>query len=136
MARSKTLALDTNCVLRWLLRDNPQQADEIEHYLRTMKTRLHVADIVFAEVVWVLKSYYEFDDALIEGFMRKVVEHNNINCNRELFNNVLEHMNTRPKVSFVDTCLVWYAGIGEARLLTFDKTLARKFPRLTQLAGE
>lgn len=134
MARGKALALDTNCVLRWLLRDNIQQADIVEHHLKTAKSRLYVADMTFAEIVWVLKSYYQFEDRLIEGFMRKIVEHDKINCNRELFSKVLDHLTTRPKVSFVDTCLVFYAGLSDAKLLTFDKTLAKKFPRLTHLA--
>ena len=136
MAQSKPIALDTNCVLRWLLRDNNTQADIVENHMKAAKARLHVSDMVFAEVVWVLKSYYEFDDRLIEGFMRKLIENDKINCNRELFGRVLDHINTRPTVSFIDTCLVFYAELSDARLLTFDQKLAKKFPRLAQLAGE
>lgn len=136
MAQNKPVALDTNCVLRWLLRDNTAQADVVDHHLKAAKARLHVSDMVFAEVVWVLRSYYEFDDGLIEGFMRKITEHDKINCNRELFGRVLDHMNTCPKVSFVDTCLVFYAQLSETSLLTFDQKLVKKFPRLTRLAGE
>lgn len=128
------LALDANCLLRWLLQDNPRQAAVVTRYL-TEPTRLHVADMAFAEVAWVLKSVYGFDDDLIEGLLRKVVEHNKINCNGALFGQVLNHMNTKPKVSFVDTCLTFYAGLSDAKLLTFDKTLAKKFPRLVKLAA-
>lgn len=128
---NKSLALDTNCILRWLLRDNIEQADIVEYHLKNAKGRLHIADMVLAEVVWVLSSFYKLDDALIEGFLRKVVEHDKISCNRDLFRKVLDHMTTQPKVSFVDTCLVFYANLGDVKLLTFDKTLAKKFPRLT-----
>lgn len=129
------LALDTNCLLRWLLQDNQPQANIVGTYLKDSKTKLHVADMAFAEAVWVLKKFYKFDDELIEGFMRKIVEHDKINCNRALFGQVLDHMNTSPKVSFVDTCLVFYAGLADAKLLSFDKTLAKKFPRLVKLAA-
>lgn len=129
------LALDTNCLLRWLLQDNRTQADIVARHLETAKTKLHIADMVFAEAVWVLKSFYAFDDKLIEGFMRKVIEHDKISCNRALFTQVLDDMNTSPKVSFVDTCLAFYASLNNARLLTFDRTLAKKFPRLTKLAA-
>lgn len=135
MASSKPLALDANCVLRWLLWDNPEQAEVVNRHLQTSRTRVHVSDLVLAEVVWVLGSYYEFDDRMIEGLVRKVVEHHNISCNRALFTKVLEHMNTTPKVSFVDTCLVFYAGLADAKLLTFDKKLAKKFPRQVRLGG-
>jgi predicted nucleic-acid-binding protein len=129
------LALDTNCLLRWLLKDSETQAAIVEDYLISSKAPLHVADMAFAEVVWVLGSTYGFPDALVESFVRKIVEHNKINCNRALFGQVLDHMNTSPKVSFVDTCLVFYAGLGDAKLLSFDKTLAKKFPRLVKLAA-
>lgn len=136
MASNKPLALDANCILRWLLWDNPQQAEVVDHYLQSSRTRLHVSDLALAEVVWVLGSYYEFDGQMIESLVRKVVEHRNINCNRALFTQVLEHMNTTPKVSFVDTCLVSYAGLADAKLLTFDRKLAKKFPRAVRLGGE
>jgi len=129
------LALDTNCLLRWLLQDNPVQATTVARYFETTPGKLHVADIVFAEAVWVLKRFYGFDDELIEGLMRKVVEHDKINCNRALFGRVLDHLSSSPKVSFVDTCLVFYAALGDGKLLTFDKALSKKFPRLVKLAS-
>lgn len=129
------LALDTNCLLRWLLEDNKAQAAIVEKHLASSQRQLHVADMALAEVVWVLSSTYGFPDVLVEGFVRKIVEQKKITCNRVLFNQVLEHLNTSPKVSFVETCLAFYAGLSNAQLLTFDKTLAKKFPRLVQLAG-
>jgi len=129
------LTLDTNCILRWLLDDNAKQSQIVADIITTSKSPLHVTDMAIAEVVWVCKSVYGHDNHLVEGFVRKIVEHSKINCNRALFNQVLDHMNTSPKVSFVDTCLAFYAGIGDAKLLTFDKTLAKKFPRLVKLAG-
>lgn len=128
-------ALDTNCLLRWLLNDQPTQSKIVSSYLKSSASRVHVADLVLAEVAWVLKSFYKLDDHLVEGFLRKVVEHENINCNRVLFNKVLDDYNTSPKVSFVDLCLAHYAGLADAKLLTFDKALAKKLPRVVELAG-
>ena len=116
------LALDTNCLLRWLLQDNEKQAAIVDAHLKSSKMSLHVADMAVAEMVWVLSSTYGFPDVMVEGFVRKVVEQGKISCNRALFNQVLDHMNTSPKVSFVDTCLAFYAGLNDARLLTFDKS--------------
>lgn len=129
------LALDTNCLVRWLLQDNEAQAAIVDSYMVKSRSRLHVSDLVLAEVVWVLSSAYKLDDQLIERLLRMVVENSKINCNRVLFNKVLDHMNTAPKVSFVDTCLAFYAELGMAKLLTFDKTLAKKFPRAVRLAA-
>ncbi len=126
--------LDTNCLLRWLLWDNEQQALVVDRYLETSKSKLHVADMTVAEVVWVLKKAYAFDDRMTEGFIRKIVEHENIKCNRMLFNKVLDNMNSSPRVSFIDLCLAHYAGLSDTKLLTFDKTLAKKLPDLVALA--
>lgn len=127
--------LDTNCVLRWLLNDNPRQARVVTDYLRTSKTKLQVTDLVFAEVAWVLKSVHDLDDIIIEGFLRKIVENNDLSCDRQLLNRVLDELNASPKVSFVDLYLAHYAGFSGNKLLTFDKTLAKKLPKLVKLAG-
>jgi len=126
-------AIDTNCLLRWLVRDVPEQVAIIDDILK--RERVHVADMAIAETVWVLKRYYGTSDETIAQAVAKIVEHPNINCNGALFGQVLNHMNSSPKVSFVDTCLAFYAGLGDAKLLTFDKTLAKKFPRLVKVAA-
>lgn len=128
-------ALDTNCLVRWLLWDDSGQAEVVERCLRTSKTRLHVADMAIAETVWVLKKVYGLTDTLVEGLVWKIIEHDNIACNQALFARVLDQMGKSPKVSFVDICLAHYAGLSGATLLTFDKTLAKRFPRLVRLAS-
>ena len=128
------LALDTNCLLRWLLEDNEEQAAVVDEHLRSSKARLHVADLAVAEAVWVLKKVYGFDDDLVVGLARKIIEHDKINCNRALFGPVLAELNKSPKVSFVDICLAYYADMGGAKLLTFDRTLAKRFPRMVKQA--
>jgi len=127
------LALDTNCLLRWLVRDVPEQTAVIDDLLK--RERVHVADLAIAETVWMMKRYYHISDETIAISIARIIQHDKINCNRTLFNNVLGDMNTSPKVSFVDTCLAHYAQLGEAKLLTFDDTLAKKFPRMTKLAA-
>lgn len=125
-------ALDTNCLIRWLVRDHEQHVRVIDEILDYH--RVHVADMAIAELAWVLKSIYELDDTSIIESIEKVITHENINCNRALFNRVLVDFAKSPKVSFVDVCLAHYAGLSEATLLTFDKTLAKKLPKITKLA--
>jgi len=125
-------ALDTNCLVRWLVRDHPEHAERIDTVLK--KQRVQVADMAIAELVWVLKSYYELSEKLIAESVDKVITHESINCNRALFKKVLEDYGTSPKVSFVDLCLTHYAQLsGAHKILTFDKTLAKRFPKLVEL---
>lgn len=127
------LALDTNCLLRWLVRDVPEQTAIVDAILES--ERVHVADMAIAETVYVMKKYYGISDGVVAGAIAKIITHDKITCNRILFGKVLDDINTSPKVSFVDICLAQYAGLGDLKLLTFDKTLTKKFPRLTKLAS-
>lgn len=128
-------ALDTNCLLRWVLDDNEDQAKRIDELLSRSSQALQVADMALAEMVWVLKSVYHFDDPAVADFLETVIENKKINCNRVLFQKVLEDYHGTPKVSFVYLCLTHYAQLsGAKKLLTFDKTLAKRFPKLVELA--
>lgn len=128
-------ALDTNCLVRWLLWDNPEQAKKVNNTLDNSACKIHVADLAIVETAWVLKSVYQFDDKIIEELLRKILEHKNINCNRALFKNVLDSLNNgSPKVSLTDICLVYYAKLSDANtLLTFDVNLVKRFPKLSKL---
>jgi predicted nucleic-acid-binding protein len=128
-------ALDTSCLLRWLLWDNEIQAQVVDGYLHASKRQLQVADLALVETAWVLKSVYEFEEEIVARFLQKIIEHKNINCNRALFERVLPEVGGTPRVSLADICLAYYAGLSDAKvLLTFDKMLAKRFPRLVKLA--
>jgi predicted nucleic-acid-binding protein len=48
-------SLDTNCLLRWLLGDLPEQAEAVTRLLASQET-FAVADAVIIEVVFVLEK--------------------------------------------------------------------------------
>jgi len=50
--------VDTNLLLRYLTRDDPQKAEKVEKIFRDKRRRPVIPDIVMAEVVWVLSSVY------------------------------------------------------------------------------
>ena len=56
--------LDTNLLIRFLTNDDPAKADRVERLLQRAAdgaVRLVTADIVLAELVWVLESFYRLD---------------------------------------------------------------------------
>jgi predicted nucleic-acid-binding protein len=56
--------LDTNLLVRFLTNDDPAKADRVDGLLRKAAggtVRLVTADIVIAELVWVLESFYHLD---------------------------------------------------------------------------
>ncbi len=125
-------ALDTNMLVRWLIGDNETQTKKVEEILSSGR-RLHVSDMAIAEMVFVLAKYYDLNTEDISQCIKRIIRHKSINCNSLLFGRVIEDYGQSPKTSFVDVCLAHYAGLADAKLLTFDKTLARKLPTLTQI---
>ncbi len=122
-------ALDTNCLLRWLLGDIPDQAKKIDLFLQDPDNTAHVADMAVAEVVWVLQSVYEFSRPEIADAIHAITANSRINCNRKVFEEAMPLYVKRHSISFVDACLASYAILSDCdKLFTFDKKLAAALP--------
>src|SRR3989338_4694629 len=53
--------LDTNLLLRFLTSDDHKKAKAVANLLKTSKDPLIVTDLAFAELAWVMASFYDFD---------------------------------------------------------------------------
>jgi predicted nucleic-acid-binding protein len=119
-------SLDTNCLLRWLLGDVPEQTVAVSAFI-TSEKNIAIADAALIEVVFVLEKLKKISRESIEKALRALLENESIICNRELFIEVLPLYTRHPKLSFVDCFLVVLARqTGTAPLLTFDKKLANQ----------
>ena len=122
-------SLDTNCLLRWLLGDLPEQT-ALVNALVTSGEDIAVADAALIETVFVLEKVKKISRATIAMAITAVTGIDTIRCNRELFMEVLPMYTSHPKLSFVDCYLVVLAQRnGAVPLLTFDQKLA------SQLSG-
>lgn len=69
--------VDTNYFLRFLLKDNDQQFNEVEKLFLGAaegKTELFSSTIVFFELYWVLSSYYGKNKMGLIDILRKILE--------------------------------------------------------------
>jgi Predicted nucleic-acid-binding protein, contains PIN domain len=122
-------SLDTNCLLRWLLADVPEQTTIIANVINSEKD-LAVADAALIEMVFVLEKIKKISRETIEKAVLAIFEKDNIQCNRGLFIETLSVYTRYPKLSFVDCYLDVFARSTEtAPLLTFDKKMG------SQLSG-
>jgi predicted nucleic-acid-binding protein len=58
------IGLDTNCMLRFLLRDDDRQAQALAKQVSAVLDTGHqllISDVVLAELFWVLRRRYKFD---------------------------------------------------------------------------
>jgi predicted nucleic-acid-binding protein len=124
-------SLDTNTLLRLLLADVPKQATAVEELLTNPSQRFAVADMVFAEIVWVLQgTAYGYDRPRIAANLESISAIRNISCNRAMLGKAIPLYLSHPKISFIDACLSVYAELNEATpLLTFDKKLVAALPK-------
>ena len=68
----ETFFVDTNLFLRYLTNDVPAQADAVEkviHRAAKGQVKLVTTNMVIAEIVWTLESYYELEKIEIQNMV-------------------------------------------------------------------
>lgn len=121
----KACFVDTNLFVRYLTNDDPKKADRVERLLGEAaqgKIRLITAEIVMAELVWVLESCYELTPAQIAPLIRGILATPGL----EVLNSSLVEKALVPYVSFnVDFIDGYIAAVMEKqglnRLYSFDR---------------
>jgi predicted nucleic-acid-binding protein len=80
--------IDTNIFLRFLTNDIPEKADACEKIFKNAvekKQTLFTTDLVIAEIIWVLESYYELPKEEIQDKVEKILNTPNLICpNKDL----------------------------------------------------
>ena len=118
-------SLDTNCLVRWLLDDVPDQRRRVEALLADAAP-LTVDDAALIETVFVLESSARLDRPTIEGLLLAAMSQPLV-LDRELWTAVLGVWRDHPKLSVVDIYLAHKAHAhGDSPLYTFDVKLAHQ----------
>ena len=113
--------LDTNIILRYLLNDNKQMADEAEKLIKENKALVTIE--IVAEVVYVLKRVYSIERDIIKSslfdFLSEVqsTEIDVIKLGLTIF--------SEKNLDFVDCILYAYHKVKGYDIKTFDKKLQR-----------
>jgi predicted nucleic-acid-binding protein len=75
--------LDTNIFIRFLTDDVPQKADACEKVFKKAvekKETLFTTELVIAEIVWVLESFYELQKEEVQDKVEKILNTPNLIC--------------------------------------------------------
>lgn len=113
--------LDTNIILRYLLNDNEQMADEAEKMIKEGSAFITIE--IIAEVVYVLKRVYSIERDTIKSSLfhfLKEVQSNEMDVIRLGLNTYSE-----TNLDFVDCILYAYHKVKGYEIKTFDKKLKR-----------
>lgn len=75
--------VDTNIFLRFLVNDDPEKADACEALFKKAiagEQDLVTSEMVIAEIIWVLESYYELKRTHIRESVEKIINTRNLTC--------------------------------------------------------
>ena len=127
----KSAWLDTNVILRFLLKEDPQLFQAVEPlFLQTEQgdLEIYIHPIIIAELIWTLESYYEYSKEKIAEVMIQLVEAKGVVVpDKEVIVGALQDYKEK-NVDFIDSYLVQYANKkGPLTVYTLDK---KHFSRL------
>lgn len=122
-------SLDTNIILRLMLKDIPEQCHKTQDLFMRYGYIYDVADLAITEAVYVMEQQYRLSRTKIVDGVQKLLLFPGLRYNQALFNQVFPMYLEHPKLSFNDCCLAAYAALNEAEpLWTFDRDLAKQLP--------
>lgn len=117
-------AVDTNVLVRLLVRDEPRQLDAAEKFIAS---GAWVSHMVLAETLWVLDAVYERNAEQIASAVGMLLAHAHLTLqDPDVVASALARFRGKPAIGFSD-CLVLETArkAGHVPLGTFDRLLAR-----------
>lgn len=125
--------VDTNIFLRYLTNDNPI-ADKIDKYFKQAvkgEIKLTTSELVIAEIIWVLESYYEFPKDKIVEMASKIINTKGIAViNSDMLLAALD-IYAEKNIDFIDAFNIsLMKKMNLINILTLDK---KHFSRISEL---
>ena len=117
-------ALDTNVLVRLLVRDDSAQAQVADDYIAQ---GAWVSHLVLAETLWVLSAVYERSAERLIAVLEVLLAHKNLVLqDADVVAIALAHFRRKPALGFSD-CLVLEIArkAGHAPLGSFDRALSK-----------
>ena len=117
-------AVDTNVLLRLLVRDDARQVKLAEVFI---DGNAWISQLVLAETMWVLESVYDRTPLQLAAALEILLEHETLTLqDADTVSAALQNFKRRPALGFSD-CLVLEIArkAGHTPLGTFDKGLAK-----------
>ena len=115
--------LDTNCLLRWLIRDDPPATAQVDARVAA-GTSLRVPDAVLIEAVYVMERHYVFTRDEVALAIRLVLGQAVFTLDRAVWADVMDAYLTHPKLSVTDIFLAVDAASHDgAPLISLDRKL-------------
>lgn len=122
-----TLLLDTNIIIRFFLNDHPKLSAQAKKlFLKAEKglLKLYLDEVVLAEVIWTLASFYKINKGEIVNRLKKLLVQDWItNPRKKLLLEAL-FLYEKSNLDYIDCWIFTLNRFLKVTLGTFDKKLA------------
>lgn len=126
--------IDSNLLIRFLFNDVPAQSTLVKKLLKSSSELLILTDVVFAEVIWVLTSFYKLPKAEVTNKLLDILTIESIQANKNLLYRALIKYQDN-NIDYIDGYLAAFCEVGEHEgIYSFDedfdklKTIKRLIP--------
>ena len=123
MLRRNMVILDTNSILRFVLKDNLEMSDIVKKTINEQPCFIPIE--IVAELVYVLTKVYKIDRVLVANTLKDFFELSNVNLLKYEVVNFALNLFANTKLDFVDSLLIAYSKIENYEVLTFDKEVKK-----------
>ena len=125
---SKKILLDTNVIVRFLVRDNQEhfiKAVEVFQDIEELNTQAYLMDFILAEVVYVLKRIYKLDKKLISHTLQQLLMYPNLFLDNKLVAYEALSIYSDKNIDFADAYLCAKRKLEGYEIVSFDKDLKK-----------
>lgn len=113
--------LDTNIIIRFLLKDHPTQSTSAKLLLSNFQKNLLLTDVIFAETIWLLTSYYELPKEKVIEAIYPILNFPNIKSNKAVLIRAL-YFYRNFNIDYIDAYLAAYTEEEDLEgIYSFDK---------------
>ena len=121
--------IDANILLRYLTDEPPEQAERVARlfgWISSGEVRVWLEDVVLAEVIWTLSSYYRVSKREITGWLLEVLAQDAIKARDKDVLRVALVLFQEKNVDFVDALVAaQMLSDGESEIYSFDRDFDR-----------
>ncbi|MDB5614022.1 MAG: hypothetical protein JWQ22_1675 [Devosia sp.] len=131
------IGVDTNVLVRFFVGDEKPQTLAAKTFMseRSADDPAFVGLLVIAELVWVLRKFYEVPKSNVLEMIEVLTSSPAIVVEREDLVVSAMHMARHPKADIADAIIALTAvGVGCSRVVTFDRPAAKHIPGMELLA--
>jgi len=126
MSKKNIVYLDTNIILRFLIGDGGELADQAKETFKKIENGELIAfcnDAIFAETVFVLQKVYEVEKLVIQESLENLIFINEFYMNNKDVSLKALSIYCENDIDIVDSLLIAYNHITGVPILSFDKKL-------------